>query len=32
MFDEPNSAIILKGVIHDDTRSTITRFETLKSS
>ena len=30
MFDEPNSTIILKGVIPDDTYSNTTRLETLK--
>ena len=30
MFDEPNSTVILKGVIPDDARSNTTGFETLK--
>ena len=30
MFDEPNSTIILKGLISDDACSNTTRFETLK--
>ena len=30
MFDEPNSTILLNGVIPDDACSNSTRFETLK--
>ena len=32
MFDEPNSTIILKGIMPDDARSSTTRFETKKSN